>query len=770
MNLLYIHRSRNSLILLAAILLSALTYLWFYAYIRVPSLDVFYTDPQDNAHSNDLNRFFNHHFIEGPISGQKAIQNYLDYKGIEDLRPVQAHCSVYDTIFENHDVNAILTNLNFDQRCDLYFTTLYSMDKNWWLNPNEDLPLQDRGSFKYQSWREKYFKKYKEELNKNKPEKEKDSEEGLEELIKHNYEVFWNRTLKTEQTITDYLCHMRIFNRCFITDDERDKIDSRAKFTSNQKQFVQKLYQKSEESPKSRVPSFELTEHEKTLKTDSFSSCTNVESRVYPWLSLRFPIYERWTGESYFSLPDMSKFMDIPNTKRKQKPVIKSAFTHSQSCFLNKFKNAVNGKGIVLTIGDEHVELVVNLIHLLRALNNDLPVQFVYYDGLSEASKLTIITAARESMRIPESHHKVKEFFPEGYFENSNSTLIPQEVWFVNVNGVVQDFDRKKFKTYSNKFLATMFNSFEEFILIDADTVLVQPPSYFFNLTGYKEKGAYFFRDRTLDVRPAEDSIFFKKTSPSSLDSIMFDIPTLTNYTFDLPFFGGLRHNMESGVVVLNRSRHFGSILVMMQLNFMGPIMERVHGDKEVFWLGFAANGDEDYVFNSYTAASLGEITEAKYRKTSSGSLKKAQEICSAHPAHVNGEDKKTLLWFNSGFQYCGRSDRVNFKDELRKNFHSFIETEGQLETYYRNPLRITHAIVPPYDVNEPICRNNDDEPIKGWQSGRMCAGYMWCAYSQVGGKTNDNKDNTQIGTIIEFNEKDQALFTYYGDVWTGKE
>ena len=44
---------------------------------------------------------------------------------------------------------------------------------------------------------------------------------------------------------------------------------------------------------------------------------------------------------------------------------------------------------------------------------------------------------------------------------------------------------------FANKFLATLFNSFDEFILLDADTVLTQSPSYFFNLPQYLETGTF---------------------------------------------------------------------------------------------------------------------------------------------------------------------------------------------------------------------------------------------------------------------------------------
>ena len=57
------------------------------------------------------------------------------------------------------------------------------------------------------------------------------------------------------------------------------------------------------------------------------------------------------------------------------------------SFFLNRLKQKCNGRGLVLSISDLHVDVTVRLIHLLRALNNRYPIQIVYYDNLSKETK-----------------------------------------------------------------------------------------------------------------------------------------------------------------------------------------------------------------------------------------------------------------------------------------------------------------------------------------------------------------------------------------------
>ena len=85
---------------------------------------------------------------------------------------------------------------------------------------------------------------------------------------------------------------------------------------------------------------------------------------------------------------------------------------------------------------------------------------------------------------------------------------------------------------------------------------------------------------------------------PSTVDQMMFDIPIMTNYTTTRELFRGLQHYMESGLVMINKDKHLNSILMITQINLIGPITGKVWGDKELFWLGFAINGDEEYYFD----------------------------------------------------------------------------------------------------------------------------------------------------------------------------
>lgn len=737
---------------------------WFYNYKRSEPADSVYDQeylvPDTKQEVVKIDALHN--------SDIKAIANDLQ---IKDHRSIDSHSTVYDNILSNHKLGTVLHSLSFKQRCDLYFKNLFIQDRNWNIDPNADLPLDHRFEFDFELFRKNSVNRikdaYAEEKGKDVKEINFDDpklKDLIERLIKEDYDLFWLKTMKTEQKMTDYLSHLRIFNRCYVTHDNKFEKEQTQKFIAKEQEIIPKDVKSGK---------FEFTSSENLIK--NADSCTDLESRIYKWLSFSYPIYERWTGEVYNSPPDYSKFVKHPEVFKSTTPKWDAVSKTSNGCFLNKFKNSLNAKGLVLSIKDDHGDDTVRLIHLLRALGNHYPIQIVYYDNVSDETKKKIVHAAQSKMiDLPESFNKVSHLFPEGYFELQYGGLPKQEVWFVNTYNAIHNNYKDKFRRFANKFLATLFNSFSEFILLDADTVLVQNPSFFFNLENYKTKGAYFYKDRTApEFRPISDVKIFEKLSPSIIDNIMFDIPIITGKTLDLEFFQGMGHFMESGLVLINKNLHFNSILTMLQLNFFHPVTTRVYGDKEIFWLGFAVNGDEYYHFNKYAVASIGVETPQSDRLNDDGLEKKSKELCSAHPGHINGEDGKSLIWFNSGFQFCGQSEKVDYKKEVEKGEKlKFLKDEKSMRAYYEGVLEIKQAVIPPFKNKlETWAENTMQEPKQGWHMEReYCNSYLWCAYSSIGGTNDNGEDSTQLGHVFEFAEQETNLFKYYGDIWVGNE
>ncbi|KAK6878537.1 putative alpha-1,3-mannosyltransferase MNN13 [Candida tropicalis] len=447
-----------------------------------------------------------------------------------------------------------------------------------------------------------------------------------------------------------------------------------------------------------------------------------IEEKLYPWLSKQFPKYENWNGE------------------------LKTPKMNPDETVLTQFQQRSSGKGVVVTIAEKHVDDMINLIHLLRALKNKLPIEIIYTE-LSNESKSRISKAARDDyMNFP-----------------------TQDIWFVDVNPAILEEHRSIFEKFDYKLLSILFNSFEEFILLDADTVLFKSPSYFFNIKGYKNTGAFFFKDRGfLHRRSLEDGKLFASFSPSIFDTAMFDIPRLTNHTLSNPYFKGLTHFQESGVVVINKKKHFQSLLMIIQLTFIHPISMKVWGDKELYWMGFALNGDENYAFNDNFAGVVGSLTPESERIRPDGKNFNGKEICSSHPGHISSEDG-SLLWMNTGFKYCGK--KVSSYDEeaeknKKTNLWKHLKTGEDFKNFYNSPVKITHAIIPPLDDELKERENSDGEPDKGWYwPQKFCKSYVWCGYTSIGG---DN--DTLEGDLISFTDKEVNFYEKLGNIWMGLE
>lgn len=109
-------------------------------------------------------------------------------------------------------------------------------------------------------------------------------------------------------------------------------------------------------------------------------------------------------------------------------------------------------------------------------------------------------------------------------------------------------------------------------------------------------------------------------------------------------------------------------------------------------------------------------------------------------------------------------------KEAEHKDRLKWLHTADEFRAFYTSPLRIQSAIIPPMDLHNWAI-NTDDEPSRGWfMDSRYCSGYMWCAYSSIGGKTKTGENNKRVGRIIDFSVREQEMFEYYGDVWVGLE
>lgn len=513
------------------------------------------------------------------------------------------------------------------------------------------------------------------------------------------YEDFWVKILEDEQSLHNYITHTKIFNKCFLSNQNQKS--SNSQFIKNQQKVLKKLD--------------ELTPLEPPVEK-LYGNCRTLEKQIYPWLSQKFPIYHQ-----------------ISSGKTKNMVLNKN------DCFLSSLNDQLSGRGLVLTTSDDYIHLFIRLLYTLDYLGNTLSIELMHRNDLSQENLEKVARATRET---------------------------GQDVWLVDMTPALDQNYQGEFQGYGNKIIASLFNTFSESMLIDADTVLLKAPQDFFKMKKYVSSGTLFFKDRTTpENRSKGDIKFFKKLFNSQLDEIAFNLPRVTSHTLEKPFFTELQnHFMESGVVLSNRIKHFHQPLIMALLSFYSPITNRIYGDKEMFWLSLAFYGDENYEFNDNFAAAIGEITPMsdRYDKDVSDRGFKSQEICSNHPAHISDEDNHTLLWFNSGFKFCGQGHKVDFKNEFsEKKRYKLIKTLKNFKAFFEDKLKIRQAIIPP-----TLLRADNDlgEPGVGWYNMReYCAGYCWCAYSSM---ALGDPAKGEVGEIIEFTKKEQREFDAIGDIW----
>ena len=78
-------------------------------------------------------------------------------------------------------------------------------------------------------------------------------------------------------------------------------------------------------------------------------------------------------------------------------------------------------------------------------------------------------------------------------------------------------------------------------------------------------------------------------------------VEPVTAHTLNNPYMKGWRHCQEAGLVMLDRKRHFRSLLTLFPLSiWKEPIKSLIWGDKEMYWLAMSIAGDEDYTLNHH--------------------------------------------------------------------------------------------------------------------------------------------------------------------------
>ncbi|KAF8980149.1 hypothetical protein BGZ46_004578 [Entomortierella lignicola] len=225
---------------------------------------------------------------------------------------------------------------------------------------------------------------------------------------------------------------------------------------------------------------------------------------------------------------------------------------HSKQRIAFSLYESYSGRGYVLCAGNRQFEFVVASVQAIRSkLKSDLPIQIFYINqwDLSED--------CREFLR-----------------------KMTHNIEVIDISTVLNN-DYMKLEGRSIKAFSILASKFEETILIDSDVFFLRDPQELFSDPGYQATGALFFYDRSVGDGA--------KIAPNFMKTV---IPFMSNFPSTTRMFRRIAdHEMESGVVVINKKERINGLLSVCKLNSKWErdlwTYRKFHSDKETFWLGF---------------------------------------------------------------------------------------------------------------------------------------------------------------------------------------
>jgi alpha 1,3-mannosyltransferase len=185
------------------------------------------------------------------------------------------------------------------------------------------------------------------------------------------------------------------------------------------------------------------------------------------------------------------------------------------------------GRGIVLTAGDDQAPYLLTSIPILRELGCKLPVEVMY---LGDSDLSEDFRSDLEAM--------------DGVVTRDIAQMVNDEGW--------------RLAGWAAKPFAVLFSSFREVIFIDADSLFFKNPEVMFDDPGYKKTGALFFKDRM--IMPENKKRLLQQLLPKPISK------QVKQSRF---WLGESGHMQESGVLVIDKWKHFIAMLMVTRMN--GP-------------------------------------------------------------------------------------------------------------------------------------------------------------------------------------------------------
>ncbi|KKZ61503.1 hypothetical protein EMCG_03904 [[Emmonsia] crescens] len=236
------------------------------------------------------------------------------------------------------------------------------------------------------------------------------------------------------------------------------------------------------------------------------------------------------------------------------------------------------GRGIVSTAGNKQAPYLLVSIKSFRRLGCKLPIEIMYLGDED----------------LGEDYRAQLEMLP-GVITRDLSQMVNDEGWAL--------------KGWAAKPFSMLLSSFREVLFVDADALFFQNPELLFEEKLYTKTGALFFKDRRLMPESKKEWLQHILPRPISRNAMATRFWT-----------GESGHMQESGVVVVDKWRHFMAMFLVCRMNGSDRdgnkdenkigVYDMVYGDKETFWVGWELAGDTQYVFHDGATGIIGKVED----------------------------------------------------------------------------------------------------------------------------------------------------------------
>ncbi|KAF8927368.1 mannosyltransferase putative-domain-containing protein [Dissophora ornata] len=436
----------------------------------------------------------------------------------------------------------------------------------------------------------------------------------------------------------------------------------------------QELVRQLTDSPFQK-PSPENQNNPYLLKSDYFAVLTK-RLRVYRalWHSLK-SYYDQLAAEGkqelfYFAPPtDIAPAVEF--LQRLEQSTFPWIWKHHKTSYDLQQEHRDGGRGIIMCVGNYHSKFARSSVKALReVLKSKLPIE-IYYRGNNDLS--------------PENR---------AWFETF------KDVRTIDITTVIDD-EMLRLGGWAIKPFAMLVSRFNEVVLMDSDASFLEDPEVMFEDDGYKEVGTVYFYDRTL----------FPGISANKIEWMKSFLPTMSNHPAKTRWFQlKSDHEMESGVVVLDKRRHFLGLMAICKINDYYEreqvTYQKTWGDKESFWIGLEMI-QERYSFVRYGGGVIGNVGDAIPYKE----LLPEDEI----NRYLNGETLTATNPINPGNGQQVHRDSANM-DRVCGNLAHF-DYKGDPLWWNSGVVRDKYTFNSPYLKYTAYMRDEDGE----WDFGNQC-------------------------------------------------